>query len=262
MASTPQAPPPPPQAAAPASQKKTSPLVWVLVGCGGIVLIAAIIMLVAGVFVAKKASTYLKGAEKNPAMAVAKMIVAANPDLETVGTDESKGTITIRNKKTGEELTVNFEDVKNGKLSFKNEKGETAEISATGEGESGKVEVKSDKGSMTFGGGASAETPGWLPAYPGATPQGLYSTKGAQGSSGAYGFDTKDSPEKVMSFYEEKLKDAGFEVTSSTFKKGAALSGGLITGEAKAEKRVVHVNISAEEGATKVAVNFTEGEGM
>jgi hypothetical protein len=260
MSSTPQAPPPPPQA--PSAQKKTSPLVWVLVGCGGLVLLAAIIMLVAGVFVAKKVGSFAKDAEKNPGMAAAKMVVAMNPDLETVGTDDSKGTITIRNKKTGEVLTVDFDEVKNGKLKFKNEKGETAEISASGEGGTGKVEFKSDKGTMTIGADASTATPDWVPTYPGAEPQGMYSTKGPQGLSAAFSFDTKDSPEKVMSFFEEKLKDAGFEVTSSTFKKGAKLSGGLVNAVAKTEKRQVHVTVSDEESGTKVAITYTEGEGM
>jgi hypothetical protein len=267
MSSTPQAPPPPPQipqaaAPAPAAAKKTSPLIWVLVGCGGLVLLAAIIMLVAGVFVAKKVGSYAKDAEKNPAMAAAKLIVAMNPELETVSTDDSAGTITIRNKKTGEVITVDLDDVKKGKIRFKNEKGESAEISASGEGETGKIEVKSDKGTMTFGAGGSAEAPDWVPAYPGSQPEGMYSAKGAQGTTAAFTFDTEDAPEKVIAFYEEKLKDAGFEVTTSTFKKGATLSGGLINAVAEAEKRQVHVTVSAEDAGTKVAVNFVEGEGM
>jgi hypothetical protein len=263
MSSTPQGPPAPPQTLppAPAAQKKTSPLVWVLVGCGGLVLIVAIVLLVGGLFVAKKVGSFAKDAEKNPAMAAAKMVVAMNPDLETVSTDESAGTITIRNKKTGEVMTVDFEDVKKGKIRFKNEKGESAEISASGEGETGKVEFKSDQGSMTFGAGSSTETPAWLPSYPGSQPQGMYSSKGPQGVSAAFSFDTKDSPEKVMAYFEEKLKDGGFEVTSSTFKKGAALAGGLVNAESKTEKRQVHVTVSAEDTGTRVAVTYTEGEG-
>jgi len=235
--------------------------VWVLVGCGGLVLIVAIVLLVGGLFVAKKVGSFADDAKKNPAMATAKMIVAMNPDLETVSTDESAGTITIRNKKTGEVMTVDFDDIKQGKIRFKNDKGETAEISASGEGETGKVEFKSDKGTMTFGAGGEAESPAWLPAYPGSVPQGMYSSKGPQGVSAAFSFDTKDSPEKVMAFFEGKLKDGGFEVTSSTFKKGAALAGGLVNAESKADKRQVHVTVSAEDEGTKVAVTYTEGEG-
>jgi hypothetical protein len=265
MSSIPQsqpAPPPMPQGppAAPAG-KKTSPLVWILVGCGGLVLLVAIIMLVAGVFVAKKAGSYLKDAEKNPAMAAAKMIVAMNPELETVSADDKAGTITIRNKKTGEVITLDLEDVKEGKIRFKNEKGEEAEISASGDGETGKLEIKSSEGSMTFGAGGEADRPDWVPEYPGSQPQGMYSTKGAQGLSAAFTFQTSDSPEDVMAFYEEQLKSAGFEVTTSSMKKAGKLSGGLVNGQLGQPKRIVHVTVTDEDGGTRVAVNYSEGEG-
>ena len=265
MSSTPQspsAPPPMPQGpmGAPAA-KKTSPLVWILVGCGGLVLLVAIIMLVAGVFVAKKAGTYLKDAEKNPAMAAAKMIVAMNPELETVSADDAAGTITIRNKKTGEVVTLDLEDVKKGKIRFRNEKGEEAEISASGDGESGTLEIKSSEGTMTLGAGGEAARPDWVPEYPGAEPQGMYSTSGPQGLSAAFTFLSSDSPEDVMAFYEEQLKGAGFEVTTSTMKKGGKLSGGLVNGMLERPKRIVHVTVNDEDGGTRVAVNYSEGEG-
>ena len=245
----------------PTGAKKTSPLVWVLVGCGGLVLLVAIIMLVAGVFVAKKAGSYLKDAEKNPAMAAAKMVVAMNPELETVSTDEAAGTITIRNKKTGEVMTVDFEDVKKGKIRFKNEKGEVAEISASADNETGKLEVKTGEGTMTFGAGGEAERPDWVPEYPGSESEGMYSTKGPQGLSAAFTFLTSDSAEDVMAFFEERLKGTGFEVTTSSMKKSGKLSGGLVHGALEQAKRIVHVTISDEDGSTRVAVNYSEGEG-
>ena len=262
----PQGPPiPPPMAPAPLGaapgQKKTSPLVWILVGCGGLVLLVAIIMLVGGYFVAKKAGGYLKEAEKNPAMAAAKMIVAMNPELETVSADEDAGTITIRNKKTGEVMTVDFEDVKQGKIRFKNEKGEEAEISASGDGDTGKFEIKSKEGNVTFGAGGESERPDWVPEYPGSQPQGMYSSKSPQGLSAAFTFETSDSPEEVAAFYEEQLKNAGFEVTTSSMKKAGKMSGGLVNGMIEQSKRVVHVTVSDEDGSTRVAVNYSEGEG-
>lgn len=252
---TPQVPPPAP------AQKKTSPLVWILVGCGGVVLLAAVVMLVAGVFVAKKVGKYAKDAERNPAMAAAKLAVAMHPDYETVRLDEDAGTMTIRNKKTGEVVTVSFEDVKEGKIRFSTEGGETAEISTSGEGETGKVEIKTDQGSMTFGAGGEADSPDWVPSYAGSSPQGMYSTKGPQGISGAFSFDTSDTAEDVIAFYEKVLKDGGFDVTTSTVRKGKVLSGALINAVAETQHRTVHVTLSVEEGTTKVAVNYTEGTG-
>ncbi len=262
----PQGPPmPPPMAAAPhgapAGKKKTSPLVWVLVGCGGLVLLAAIVMLVGGYFVAKKAGGYLKDAEKNPAMAAAKMIVAMNPELETVSSDEATGTITIRNKKTGEVVTVDLEDVKKGKIRFRTEDGKEAEISASGEGDQGKLEIKSSEGNVTFGAGGEAERPDWVPEYPGSQPQGMYSSRGPQGLSAAFTFETADSSEEVMAFYEEQLRNAGFEVTTSSMKKAGKVTGGLVNGQAEQAKRIVHVTVSDEDGSTRVAVNYSEGEG-
>src|SRR5271157_677458 len=128
MASTTPQPPVAQPPVAPPSQapvkKSTSPLVWVLAGCGGLIVICAVVIMVGGYFVAHRAKGFLNVAQKNPAMAIAKLAVAANPDVEIVLEDDDRGIITIRNKKTGEELTMNAEDIKAGKLKFKNEKGE------------------------------------------------------------------------------------------------------------------------------------------
>jgi hypothetical protein len=52
-------------------------------------------------------------------MAIAKILTATNPDVEVLSTDEDRNTITIRDKKTRETVTVNFDDVKKGKIVFK-----------------------------------------------------------------------------------------------------------------------------------------------
>jgi len=86
--------------------------------------VAGIIVAVVFYWGAHKLRGYAEAAKKNPATAVAKMMVMANPDLEIVSEDDDKGELTIRNKKTGEELTMNAQDIKQGRLKFKNEKGE------------------------------------------------------------------------------------------------------------------------------------------
>ncbi len=170
---TPQPPapvaPPPAQPAAPAPQKKgTSPLVWILGGCGGLLVLAAIAFAVVAYWGVHKIKGYAESAKKNPAVFAAKLAVAANPDLEVVSSDDESGTVTIRNKKTGEEITMNAADIKNGRLKFKNEKGE--EVTFEGSGEKGKegFRIKSNKGSMAFGGVEAEKMPPWVPTYPGA----------------------------------------------------------------------------------------------
>ena len=98
-------------------KKGLSPWAWVAIGCGGLLLVAMIVMMVGGMFVAKKVGDFAEDFEENPA-AAAEMLIKMNPDLELVDSDRDAGTMTIRNKEDGEVITVNYEDIEKGKLSF------------------------------------------------------------------------------------------------------------------------------------------------
>src|SRR6476620_7608924 len=110
-----QFPPPPPQ-------KKSNVLVWVVAGCGTFVVISVIVVFLGGYFIwnkAKEAGLDPELMQKRPALAVAKMMVAANPDVELVSVDDEKGLITVKDKKTGKTVTVNLEEAQKGKITFK-----------------------------------------------------------------------------------------------------------------------------------------------
>jgi hypothetical protein len=248
-----------PQPGAPA-KKGTSPIVWVLAGCGGLIVIAVIVVLGAGLFVAHKAKGFAELAEKNPAMAIAKAAVAVNPDIEIVSEDDDKGIITVRNKKTGEEITMNAEDIKAGKLKFKNEKGE--EVTLEGHGEKGKegFSIKSDKGEMSFGAGKAQPLPAWVPSYPGVTPTASMKKSGADGLYGSVSFETEDDGAKVLDFYERELKGAGFTV-ERTGMSGAAMTVGNLNAKRDGGKRVVNVTaVRTDEGA-QVTVQYSTSGG-
>src|SRR5689334_14016100 len=106
------APPPPPQ------KKGMGPLGWIAIGCGVIILFGIIALGVMG-YIGKR---FVDKVGKNPAKYVAEMAIRGNPDLEIVSEDEGAGTITVKNKKTGETATVNMEDLKKGKFSMKTDK--------------------------------------------------------------------------------------------------------------------------------------------
>ena len=262
MASTtPQSPapavPPPAQPAAPAPQKKgTSPLVWILGGCGGLLVLAAVLFAVAGYWGVHKLKGYAESAKKNPAVFAAKLVVAANPDLEIVSSDDESGTVTIRNKKTGEEITMNAADIKNGRLNFKNEKGE--EVTFEGSGEKGKegLRIKSDKGTMAFGDAEAVKMPAWVPAYPGAKVMASTRRATAGGFTGTYSFQTPDAAADVLARFGSELSDAGFVVTEKSAGTVASL-------DAKAEdgKRTVVVTAIAVAGVTQVTVEYGAGAG-
>ncbi len=250
-ASTPQ----PPAPTAPAPQKKTSPLVWILVGCGGLIVIVGIVFLVGGYFVAHKIKGYAETAKKNPAMAAAKFAVAVNPDLEVVSEDDDKGELTIRNKKTGEEITMNAQDIKQGRLKFKNEKGE--EVTFEGSGQEGKegFRIKSDKGSMTFGAGAAEKAPAWVPAYPAGKALVSASEKTASGVRGHLSFQTTDSADQIMTFYERELKAAGFAVERTAMQGAVHIAN--LNAKAGGGARTVNVIVTPVGDSSQVAVQYS-----
>jgi len=171
------------------------------------------------------------------AVVAAELAVRANPDLEVVESDPEAGTITIRNKTTGEVVTWNAEDV-----------------------ESGKFTVTTKEGTATFGGaaGVPANLPAWVPTYPDGDVQGSYDAISAEGRSAAFTVTTSNRPAEVLAFYESRLEAAGLTAQKSTFEAGSGVFGGTVIGTTQDEKRTVTVMVSADEGQTSAVVSFTE----
>jgi hypothetical protein len=249
--------PPTPSPVPPAPpQKKTSPWVWVLGGCGILIVIAVLVLVVGGLFVAhkvKQAGFDPDLMKKNPALAAAKMMAAVNPNAEVVSVDESRGLITVRDKKTGKTVTMNFEDIKNGKMSFKDEKGE--ELSIQGEGESGRFSMKTKEGEVNFGG--KWTQPGWLPSYPGVTITGTVASKGGQESSGTGSFTTNRSLDQILDFYESGLKGQGLDVERTITTAGGSGKMGILTAHDSGSKRQATVHAMTEGGENRVTVTFS-----
>jgi hypothetical protein len=213
-----------------------------LAGCGGLIVIGALVF----GLVVFKARQLVHG---NPAYTAARLMAAANPDIEILSTDEDKGTMTVRNKKTGETLTINLRDAQKGKFVFE-QNGKKAEINAGASGDKGSFEIKSSEGSVKFG--TNEKMPDWVPVYSGATPQGVYSAQTAQEASGSFRFTTNDSVDQVAQFYEATLKKAGMKVTTASTTGFA-----MVTGEDAATKRKVVATASPAGNTTTVGVIFS-----
>jgi hypothetical protein len=232
--------------------KKTPTWVWVLVGVFGFFLLVSV---VAGFAL----RMFVHKVTENPALTMAKLLTAGNPDVEVVDSDPRKNTVTFRDKKTGETITLNFDDIKKGKLEFKGPKGEVATIEAQGSGQNGTVQFKGPDGQMTFGAGADAKMPAWVPVYPGSTPVGTFSMQGADGSGGSMQFTTKDPASAVLTHYENTLKSAGFKITANVTGNANGSNGGMLSAEDEGTKRTVVVTVGAENGNTTVAVLIVSG---
>jgi hypothetical protein len=237
-------------------KKKTNPWVWVAVGVGAFLMIMVLVIVAGGFFVwykVRQAGLDPELMQRNPALAVAKIVAATNPNVEVLGVDEKKGVIRVREKSSGKIMTMNFEDAKQGKFVFQEEGKEAVTVESAGEGE---VKVRSDQGAMTFRQGAG-KTPDWAPAYPGASVEGSVSMQGGEGEGGSFHFTTKDPADKVIAFYEAALKNAGMKVTSNSTREGGAVSGGMVMGEDQAKERNVTVTIGAGDQGTAVNVVFS-----
>src|ERR1017187_9557976 len=183
---------------------KVSPIVWILLTVLGLIVLSFV---GCGVFAMYMAHTVVS----NPGLVLGKIITASNPDAEVVATDPSSQTMRIRDRKTGEEVTLSFDDIKKGKLTF-SAKGKNGEVA-----------------NMEIGGG-EGKLPSWVPTYPGAKAQGNMTARGegadGAGEGGVVTFTTPDPPSKVMAFYEAKIKDMGMTINLT----GTSDAGGLVAG--------------------------------
>src|SRR5262249_29960475 len=178
--------------------------------------------------------------QRKPALALAKMAVAGNPDVEMVSVDEAHDQITVRDKKSGKTMVVNVRQAADGKISFTGEDGQEVTLEAKGNGAgNGIVSVKTKEGTAQFGSGTSATLPSWLPSYPGASVQGNFSTKTSDGEGGSVSFATSDTPEQVAKFYEAALREAGLKPNTNSITANGIVS--LTTVSAESESRTVSV---------------------
>jgi hypothetical protein len=247
---------------APPPKKGLSPLAWVGIGCA---VIAVLGMLVVGGVVAVGGYFAKKGLdklEKNPTLTLAELAVRANPDVDLVSTDEEAGTITVKVKKTGEVMTLNAKDIENGHFEIKSKDGTTVfDASGNANKDGGTLTVTNEKGEVATvhgGAGAPQNLPAWFPAYPGGTLQGTFDTNGTDGRTVAFTVSTPDTADKVLSFYESKLKEAGLKVDTYTAAANGKQTGGTLTGSSDSPNRNVGVLVSSSDGQTQAVITLTE----
>ncbi|HLH00557.1 MAG TPA: hypothetical protein VKX49_29905 [Bryobacteraceae bacterium] len=240
----------------PQPPNKSGALKWILIGIGGFFVIAVVGILAVGMFVvhkAKQAGLDPDLIKRSPGLAIAKMAVAANSNVEMVSANEGRQEITVRDKQTGKVMTVSFEDAKNGKFVFKQD---GKEATLTTNSANGTVEVKSDEGTFKLGG--AAKLPAWVPDYPGSDPQGAFAAHANDGDSGSFGFKTKDPSDKVLKFYQDQLQSSGLKVTANLTSQNGTSSAGMLTAEDGSNNRTLTVIIGPEGGQTAVSVTYTK----
>jgi len=279
MSTTPSASQQPPAAPAPppSSGSGLKIFLWILGVFAGLAILVVIGIVGLGFFFvhkAKQAGFDSDLMKKNPALAVAKMAVTGNPDTELISSNDDAGTIVVKDKKTGKVITMKFdpekktmvvtdENGKTGSLRLDTDKGSLVVTDAQGKtstitanGQSGSVQVNGADGSTVKLGANADKAPGWVPVYPGSSPQSTFSSSSAKEQSGTYTFIAADTPDKILSYYERALKASGMR-TSNTLSTTNGKVTGFVSGSADGDKRSVMVTVSGETDGSHVGVVFS-----
>ena len=236
--------------------KKPNILLWVL---GGFVVLLFGVTAMCGLggyllyHKAKEAGLDSGLLSKNPIYAAAKMAATVNPDVEIASTDDSSGTIKVRDKKTGKTTTLKFDPDKKTMV-VTDENGKEATVKVNTDGDKGSVEVQSPDGNMKFGASTSNQMPAWMPVYPGSSPAGTFSAQTKDGSQSTFAFKTKDAPAQVLSYYQDQLKSGGFSINMAT----NTPQGGMVMAEDAGKTRSLMLTVSASNDGTDVSLTAIE----
>jgi hypothetical protein len=238
-------------------KKGLSPLAWIGIGCLGLLIVGGIVATIITVFVARKVSEVASEMQEDPVAATAKLLAAANPDIELVAADKENRTVTFREVSTGKELTFGYDDIEQGRVSFSSGE-ETAEVSVTGQEGAGELTVKTSEGTATFGAGESAgDIPDWIPVYPDAPITNNFSSELQGQRSGTFSFTTDSDIDTILNYYDTEAKALGLDTKSRT----ATPDGAIWLGSSSDESRSLTLMVSkatSGSGGNEVAVSFTE----
>jgi hypothetical protein len=278
----PSAPPPPPPAAAAPAKGSNRTLIIVLCILGAILVIIGGCVTTCTYFVHKKAKEYSMDAKKDPQFATVNMIASLTPNLQVVSKDPEARKITIRNKKTGETVTLDLNDLSADKmekamqqfakgqkvtLATKSDSEASEQAAAPAKEEEQPAPAKPAEESISPA-RASANAavlkkfPAFLPAYRGGKTLEASLQTIAGTTIGNYAFTTGDPVETVADFYEKTLTDAGFTVVSKdsgTDENGATAS---ILANHAGPQIMATIAAKIDQGKTHVDIGFTKTAGQ
>ena len=216
-----------PSSSASPPKKGLPAIAWVGLGCGGLLVLTVVVVVLGGMFLWGRAKSVVEEYAENPALAQARIMAMANPDIEIVSEDKAAGTITLRDKESGETFTLDSATgFAEGMMRFETDEGEEVVIDDTGQiivtGEEGTTTVRREGQDVRFTGpdgaesitgpGAEQRIPDWVVIYTGAHYSFGSVTMSGTTIAGNTTFASGDQPDSIINFYRERLEAQGFEV--------------------------------------------------
>lgn len=243
----------------PAVQKKgVHPLVWVGLGCGALLLVGFAFLVAGGIYFGGKVKDFAEDMEANPVMTAARLYAAVNPDVEVVSADEERQEVTLRSTRTGEEVTVDLQDLQEGRISFRNDQGEVRVGLEEGPDGGGRMTVESQEGTLSVGAGGSVkDVPPWVPIYPGANAQSNMALNTEEVVQGVLTVTTSDSYSDLVDFYRDQLEDAGFDIEFTGTGTGTGTTQGtVIVATQKDEGRSLNLAVTTTESESTAIIHY------
>ncbi len=222
----------------PGPQKKSMPVIaWVGIGCGGLILLTVI----AGVLLVGKCyHKFRELARPHPFhKAAAEMMVSKNPNLIRLSGNDVSGSITFRNKSTGEQLTASYKDIAAGRITIKDASGR-------------EIPISSDL----------SKVPVWVPHYSGLVETtGVYHQEIAGKVEGMFTATTTDPPGDVAAFFKTQAGNLGLN-GSSSFASSTNGGNSSLTTSYSGNGRELKVTVSRQSGQpASVDVTYKEQKG-
>ncbi len=227
---------PPPSPASPVQEPKKKglpPLAGAGIGCGTLLVIAVVLVSLMVRTCVNKVNEF----KRNPEKAAAEMVVKFNPDLDLVSQDDDAGTMTVRDKNTGETITVSYKDISEGRLTVTGEDGATTSL----------------------GMGSMEKVPAWVPRVENADKAiSVFHHESDKEISGSVHFETGESADDVQKFMESAAEKAGFGSKSA----GRTSVGGTETRSLNYsdDKRTLNIQITRASAGEPLMVQVTYSE--
>ena len=232
--------PPPPAGPLPPPRRRTPVWIWIVLGIFGFLFLCVAAVGIGGYY-------FVRQVARDP-KAFVSAIVRNDPNIEVVSKDDGAGFVTLRDKRSGKTVTINYDDAKNGRISFDAD-GKHVTLRGGADG----VEVHTPDGNAAVGAG-SAKAPAWVPAYPGSSPVASAVKEEDGERHGSFAFTSRDPLDKVGRYYEDVLTRSGYTLDErATGGAPAYVSGRTASGD-----RSLRVVLKDEGGETHVKLEFRE----
>ncbi|MFN0127671.1 MAG: hypothetical protein ACKV19_13400 [Verrucomicrobiales bacterium] len=208
-----------------ASDRGTSNILLYLgIGCGLLVLLAIIAVVASVMWGVRTATRVASEIQGNPDKFAAEMIVKSDPDIEWLSSDDTKGEITFRDKRTGQILTVSFSAAVDDILKAKTGVPTTTVTSG-------------EPGQWT---GA----PDWFPVMPGLTVGAAVKGDSSDAAETIHLTAVSRAPiPEIVTFYSDELDKLGFTISRQSQSVGSGQTELLEASEVSGTRHVT-LNVS------------------